>query len=154
MQIALDQLPDDIDALKSLVAGQTAHNNRLVTRNEQLESKVIILQEQLNIALAKRYSASSEKISPDQIRLFNEAEADSEAAAIPDVDDEVVIVGTHQRRKRGRRPLPEDLPWVDIIHEIPECERRCDHDGRLLAEIGEVLCEQLDIIPAKIQVIL
>jgi len=153
MQIALDQLPDDIDALKSLVAGQTAHNNRLVTRNEQLESKVIILQEQLNIALAKRYSASSEKISPDQIRLFNEAEADSEAAAIPDVDDEVVIVGTHQRRKRGRRPLPEDLPRVDIIHEIPECERRCDHDGRLLAEIGEVLCEQLDIIPAKIQVI-
>ena len=146
MQIALDQLPDDVDALKSLVADQ-------VVRNEQLESKVFLLQEQLNIALAKRYAASSEKISPDQIRLFNEAEVDNEAGAISDVDDEVVIVPAHQRRKRGRKPLPEALPRVDIIHEIPECERRCDRDGRLLAEIGEVICEQLDIIPARIQVL-
>jgi transposase len=153
MQIVPDQLPDDVDALKSLVADQTADNDRLVARNEQLESKVIILQEQLNIALAKRYAASSEKISPDQIRLFNEAETDSEVAGTLDVDDEVVIVPMHQRRKRGRKPLPDDLPRVDIIHEVPESERRCDRDGRLLAEIGEVICEQLDIIPAKIQVI-
>ena len=58
MPIALDQLPDDIDALKSLVADQ-------VGRNEQLQSKVIILQEQLNLALARRYAASSEKLAPD-----------------------------------------------------------------------------------------
>ena len=31
--------------------------------------------------------------------------------------------------------------------------RRCYHDGRLLTEIDEVISEQLDIIPAKIQVI-
>jgi transposase len=153
MQNALDQLPDDVDALKSLVAEQSIKLDHFVARNEQLESKVIILQEQLNIALAKRYAASSEKISPDQIRLFNEAEVDSEVVGTLAVDDEVVIVPEHQRRKRGRKPLPEELPRVDIVHEIPECGRCCDHDGRLLAEIGEVICEQLDIIPAKIQVI-
>ena len=38
MPIALNQLPDDIDALKSLVADQAV-------RNEQLQSKVILLQE-------------------------------------------------------------------------------------------------------------
>jgi len=146
MPIALDQLPDDIDVLKSLVADQ-------VVRNEQLESKVILLQEQLNLALAKRYAASSEKVSPDQIRLFNEAEADSEAAATRDMDDEVVVVPAHQRRKRGRKPLPEHLPRVDVVYELPESERRCDRDGQLLAEIGEVICEQLDIIPAKIRVL-
>lgn len=144
MPIVLNQLPDDIDALKSLVADQAV-------RNEQLQSKVILLQEQLNLALARRYAASSEKISPDQIRMFNEAETDVEAASA--ADDAVIIVPAHKRRKRGRKPLPDTLPRVDILHELPASERRCEHDGQLLTEIGEVTSEQLDIIPAKIQVL-
>ena len=76
MQIAPDQLPDDIDTLKSLVANQATKLDEFTARNEQLQSKVLILQEQLNLALAKRYAASSEKISPDQVCLFDEAEAD------------------------------------------------------------------------------
>ena len=154
MPIALHQLPDDIDVLKSLVADQVNNNELLVARNEQLQSKVIILQEQLNLALARRYAASSEKISPDQIRLFNEAEVDVEAY-IPDADadEDVILVPAHTRRKRGRKPLPANLPRIDVIHEIPESERHCPHDGGLLTEIDAVISEQLDIVPAKIQVI-
>src|SRR3990172_12750118 len=124
MPIALHQLPDDIDVLKSLVADQVNKNELLVARNEQLQSKVIILQEQLNLALARRYAASSEKISPDQIRLFNEAEVDVEAY-IPDADadEDVILVPAHTRRKRGRKTLPANLPRIDVIHEIPESER-------------------------------
>jgi transposase len=144
MPMTPNQLPNDIDALKSLVADQAV-------RNEQLQSQVILLQEQLNLALAKRYAASSEKISPDQVCLFDEAEAD--VPAIVDADDAVIRVPAHTRKKRGRKSLPDNLPRVDVIHELPESERRCDHDGRLLAEIDEVISEQLDIIPAKIQVI-
>ena len=143
MPIALDQLPDDVDALKALVAAQVA-------RNEHLESKVLTLQEQLNLALARRYAASSEKISPDQIRLFNEAERDVEVAV--DSDD-AIRVPAHSRNKRGRRPLPAALPRVDVVHDLPAAERCCDHDGQLLVEIGDVISEQLDIIPAKIQII-
>lgn len=139
-----NQLPNDIDALKSLVADQTV-------RNEQLQSQVILLQEQLNLALAKRYAASSEKISPDQVCMFDEAEAD--VPAIEDADDNVLFVPAHKRKKRGRKPLPDNLPRIDVIHDLPESERHCDHDGLLLAEIDEVISEQLDIIPAKIQVI-
>ena len=150
MQIAPDQLPDDIDALKSLVANQATKLDEFTARNEQLQSKVLILQEQLNLALAKRYAASSEKISPDQVCLFDEAEAD--VPAIEDADD-VILVPAHTRKKRGRKPLPDNLPRIDVIHDLHESERHCDHDGRLLSEIGEVISEQLDIIPAKIRVI-
>jgi len=150
MPIALNQLPDDIDALKSLVADQAARNEQLTTENQHYKTQVLTLTEQLNLALARRYAASSEKISPDQVLMFDEAEVDVEAA--PDTDD-VVIVPVHKRRKRGRKPLPDNLPRVDVIHEIPESERHCDHDGQLLVEIGEVISEQLDIIPAQIQVI-
>ena len=40
-----------------------------------------------------------------------------------------------------------------MLHEIPECERCCDRDSRLLTEIGEVISEQLDIILATIRVL-
>jgi transposase len=158
MLIALDQLPDDVDTLKTLVADQatkldhfTARNEQLTTENQHYKTQVLTLTEQLNLALARRYAASSEKLSPDQIRLFDEAE--SEAASAVDVDDDVIIVPAHKRKKRGRKPLPDNLPRIDVVHEIPESARYCDHDGQLLVEIGEVISEQLDIIPAKIQVI-
>jgi len=162
MPIALHQLPDDIDALKSLVADQFVRNEQLQAdkqaldqKNEQLAARVLTLQEQLNLALARRYAASSEKFSPDQICFFDEAERDDEAVPDPhaDSDDDEIMVAAHTRKKRGRRPLPDHLPRVDVIHELPESERRCDHDGRLLSEIDEVISEQLDIIPAKIQVL-
>ena len=162
MPIALQQLPDDVDALKSLLTDQLVRNEQLQAdkqavnqKNEQLKVQVLTLTEQLNLALARRYAASSEKLSPDQIALFDEAELDGEAdpgVAGASTDDDEVTVAAHQRNKRGRKPLPDHLPRVDVVHELAEDERRCDHDGQLLNEIGEVISEQLDIIPATIQV--
>ncbi len=147
MPISPAQLPDDIDALKALVMEQTA-------RADHLDARVITLQEQLNLALARRYAASSEKLSPDQIRLFDEAEVDLLDDAVDEVEqDDMVEVPAHTRKKRGRKPLPDTLHRVDVIHEIPEDQRHCPHDGQLLAEINEVVSEQLDIIPAQIRVI-
>ncbi|MDT8328924.1 MAG: IS66 family transposase [Roseovarius sp.] len=158
MAIALDQLPDDVEALKSLVADQVARNAQLqadhqalVQHNEHLQTKVLSLQEQLNLALARRFAARSEKLSPDQIRLFDEAEVEADTPVAD--EDETVTVPAHSRRKTGRKPLPEHLPRVEVVHALSEAERVCPHDGQWLAEIGEVTSEQLDIIPAKIQVI-
>ena len=157
MPIALHQLPDDIDALKSLLAKEAARNEKLTTENQRYKVQVLTLTEQLNLALARRYAASSEKCSPDQICLFDEAELDNEAATDADVDtaaaDDEITVAAHKRKKRGRRPLPDHLPRIEVIHELPESMRRCEHDGRLLTEIDAVITEQLDIIPAKIQVL-
>ncbi len=99
MKKALDQLPDDVDLLKSLVADQLARNEQLSAQNQRYKAQVLTLQEQLNLALARRYAASSEKISPDQIRLFDEAEADTEV----EPEDDEIIVPAHTRRKRGRK---------------------------------------------------
>ena len=72
MEKAQKQLPDDIDLLKSMLADQAikldeaaTQKQQLIARNQQLESRVLTLQEQLNLALARRYAASSEKISPE-----------------------------------------------------------------------------------------
>ncbi|MFW2439876.1 MAG: transposase domain-containing protein [Arenicellales bacterium] len=92
----LTELPDDIEALKALVRKQ-AQDKRL------LQAEVVSLQEQLNLLLHKRFGASSEKVSPDQLRLFNEAQADE----VPvDEPAERVSIPAHQRKKPGRKPLP------------------------------------------------
>ena len=154
------QLPDDIEFLKALVAEQVALNAQILAEKAaadqhivRLDAKVLSLQEQLNLALARRYAASSEKLSPDQIRLFDEAEADAAMGGEDDAHDEAIAVPTHTRKRRGRRPLPENLPRVDVIHEIPADQRHCPHDGQVLAEIDQVVSEQLDIIPAQVRVI-
>ena len=147
-------LPDDIESLKALLLEQQARNAQLLTENLQYKAKVLTLQEQLNLALAKRFAASSEKIAPDQLRLFDEAEVDSAQAVFvtEDASDKLTIA-SHTRKKPGRQPLSDSLPRVDVIHELDEHERECPHDGRRLTEIGEEISEQLDIIPAKMQVL-
>jgi len=44
------------------------------------------------------------------------------------------------------------LPRIRIEHRVPQAEQVCDC-GCQRVEIGEVTSEQLDIVPAKIQVI-
>lgn len=154
-----DSLPNDVDALKALVRQQAEINDDLIRKNRQQSNQIFSLQEQLNLALARRYAASSEKVSADQIRLFDEAEADvdelesSDVDSLADGDDDTIEVPAHTRKKRGRKPLPDTLPRVDVVHELPESEQVCPHDGQALKVITEVISEQLDIVPAKIQVI-
>ncbi|MCZ7599797.1 MAG: IS66 family transposase [Gammaproteobacteria bacterium] len=45
------------------------------------------------------------------------------------------------------------MPRLEVVHELPEAERVCPHDGRMLNDIGETISEQLDIVPATIRVI-
>ena len=150
MQNVPNKLPENIEALKALIVEQAAHVAHLEQKNVCLDAKVLSLQEQLNLALARRYAASSEKLSPDQIRLFDEAEVEIQVEL---ADNETVIVPEHSRKKRGRKKLPDTLPRVDVVHELSAEEQVCPHDGAALTEIGEVISEQLDIVPAKIQVI-
>jgi transposase len=152
-------LPDDIDALKALLIEQNHHIEKIQTEKETLKIENTRLQEQLNLAIARRYAASSEKISPDQFRLFDEAEvddndADDDESTLLSNEENTTTVAEHTRKKKtGRKPLPESLTRVDVVYELSETDRVCEHDGNVLNEIGDVVSEQLDIIPAKIQVL-
>lgn len=154
MNVAPDKLPDELEELKSIVANQVALVKKLTLENQQYKHQVLTLQEKLNLAIARRYAASSEKISADQLRLFDEAELDTQLDVSADEgEDDSITVPEHKRRKSGRKKLPDTLPRVDVVHELPEDERVCPHDGTLLSEIGEDISEQLDIIPASIRVL-
>lgn len=70
----------------------------------------------------------------------------------PDAKEESVPVEAHIRKKRGRKPLPENLPRVEKVHDIADTEKICGCGCRL-SRIGEEISEQLDVVPARVQVI-
>ena len=76
-------------------------------------------------------------MSPDQLALFNEAEAIAEAIT---PEQETV---SYTRRKPKRKPLPKDLPREVIIHDIAEEDKICDDCGHELHKMGEDKSEQL-----------
>jgi len=138
-------LPDNINELKEKVISLSESNSHFEVENT-------ILREQVRLLRSQIFGRKTEKHSliPDdgQALLFNEVE---EFSPEEEVKEDVEIKG-HKRKKRGRKPLPEGLPRVDVIHDIGEEEKICAC-GCIKSCMGKEISEQLDIIPAKIQVI-
>lgn len=144
------QLPDDIDALKEIISN-------LSKLTDKYEKEIQYLEEKNNLLLQKLFGRKSEKLTPEDIlqgRLFDEPEfcfIQDEDESV-EVSESVTVVSSHTRKKRGRKPLPESLPRVDVVHDITSDEKHCAC-GCEMKKIGEDVSEKLDIIPAKIQVI-
>ena len=144
MDSVIKKLPEDPVLLKKLLAKQSSEIEKLKEENQ-------LLQEQINILLAKRFGPSSEKQTIDIPGQFNEAEDDQESSASE--ESETIEVPAHNRKKPKRKPLPKGLPREDVIHDLPVEERICSIDDSELAEVGREISEQLEIIPAQIKVI-
>ncbi len=109
-----------------------------------------ILKEQIKSLQNMVFGRKSEKTPKDdgQLSLFDMPEPE-----VPILEEpEIVTIDEHTRKKRCRKPLPADLPRVDVVHELSEEERQCKC-GCLKDRIGQEESEQLDYIPAKVRVI-
>jgi transposase len=159
----INNLPDDTASLQSIIITLNSKYNTLdagyKTLQENHESKIRYyedeiryLNEKIRLLSFKLFGRKFEKLSPEdelQGRLFNEAEACADEKQA--VKEEKIKVAPHERRKRGRRPIPEAIPRVNIIHDLSEEEKICAC-GEAMEKIGEEISEKLDIIPPKAQV--
>jgi len=143
-------LPDDVDALKALVLRQREeHAAAMAARDTTIE----LLHEKIRMLLAQRFGAASERVAEAQLGLFNEAEQEAATAADAQSEPESIEVPAHSRRVAKRKPLDAKLPRVQVVHELAEQDKHCPHDGTALECIGTVDSEQLDIVPATVQVL-
>ena len=143
-------LPDSIEELRTLVLLQhEKHEVEISERNEEIAE----LREYIRLLKSQRFGPRSERAVPDQMGLFNEAEAACDEAS--DEEEASVGVSGHARRKRGgRRPLPDFLPREEIVHDLAEDQKRCGNDpSHPLVTIGENRLEQLVFIPASAKVL-
>jgi transposase len=136
-------LPDDVESLKTLIVEREAAIGERDLEIQQLREYVRLLKSQ-------RFGASSERIHRDQLGLFNEAEQLVDEAA---QDEALIEVPSHTRARGGRRRLPAWMPREEVLHDLPEEEKICSHDGEALVEIGRETSEQVEFIPATARVL-
>ncbi|MFP1131221.1 IS66 family transposase [Asticcacaulis sp. W401b] len=134
----------------------------LKAQKEALALRVVKLEEELALARLHRFAPKSEKHID---RLFNEAEqtvAEYEGEDGDDGDggdgDGVVLPETglasgnpETGKKRGRRPLPENLPRERVEYDLPDDQKGCPCCRGQMHRIGDVQSEQLHIeVKAKV----
>jgi transposase len=150
----------------SLPSGEVALRELLHTQQRAYEEShlqalnyINYLFEQMALSRHRLFGASSEQIS-GQGCLFDEAEvlasATTEEQDIAPIPAELAANKSAEKpvtKARGKRtPLPPELPRVEIMHEVPEAERTCPC-GTPMVIIGQVVSEQLDIVPMQIRVL-
>ncbi len=140
----ISKLPENTSDLKKLISDLSDSHSDLEEKNQFLEERIRLLQNEL----FGRKSEKQKLPEKDQLQLclFDEPELPEPEKA------DTITVPAHTRMKSGRKPLPKDLPRIDVVHDIDESEKICAC-GCPLSRIGQEESEKLDIIPAKMQVI-
>ena len=135
----LQQAQADIDQLSARIDVLEQDRAHLIEENRWLKQQL--------------FGRSSEKrpaaVPANQSWLFNEAEA----VASPAEEVAEIAIPAHRRKVAGRKPIADDLPRVDVIHDLPEAEKICPKDGAALECIGEEESQQIDFMPARVQVL-
>ena len=147
MTIAPDSLPDDIAALKHIIADMA---------RDAVAAQTEIAKLKFQLARYRRaeYGRSSEKLARvvEQFELAIETlqadQAERRAAASPAVA--AAIEEAVEKQKPARRPLPEHLPREEVRHPAA-CA--CPHCGGALRRIGEEVTETLDYVPGRFKVV-
>lgn len=129
----------------------------LQAENRQLAERLVKLEEELALARLHRFAPKSEKHID---RFFNEAEqsavegddagcVETDCVDLPDTG--LLATEKAQGKKRGRRPLPANLPRERIEYDLPDDQKACPCCHGQMHRMGETVTEQLHIeVKAKV----
>jgi len=150
-------LPEDVAACHDLIAQLDSANDQLSATLESQGRELEQLKHYIAQLLRQRFGPRSERVDPNQLALFdgNGADAQQAAAAIdePTENPSLAVVVREHRRGGGRSALPADLPRRQVEHDLAEADKACPSCGQARERIGCETSEQLEFIPASLEVI-
>lgn len=138
------------------MSNQDAYIEQLENTIKDLQNQVNNLTEMVMLLRKDKFGPSSEK-SPKQVdgqlSLFNEAELEADASVTEPIKKTVKgYIRTNSRTKREE--LIKELPVREILCEADPGELFCEQCSAPLRPLGrEVVREELEYIPAKLQVV-
>ena len=141
----LSELPDDLHTLRQLVL-------QLLQSLRGKDAEVSKLQHRLDLLLRRLYGRSSEKVDPLQRLLFETAAEEllstpaAPAAEAPALD-------TLKRRGHGRRPKPDHLKRIEVVHDLTPAEKQALGGAGGLVPIGEEITELFEWEPSCLYVV-
>lgn len=146
--------------LNELIRSLREENQELKTANERLlcqknedTQKLEQLREQISALLQRIYGRRSERFEhPDQGELG--LEWLEEPKPIPEKPNDTELIEYIRRRpvKPGTKPLPENLERIVVPIDPPESERTCACCFKEMERVGEVVREELDVVPPRFRV--
>lgn len=146
-----------INRQKQEIAAKDLEITEKMTKLKAAELENTRLEEELASLLRYRFCAHSEK-ADNQPWLFDfedeefiPSDEEIEASVAGEGPFKETVVRAYKRRKCGKKPLADELPRKDIIHDIADEDKHCGC-GKDLVKIGEDVSERLHIEPAKIYV--
>lgn len=125
---------------------------RLETELAKALAKLRWFEEQYRLSRHRQFGASSEKTDPDQLMLFNEAEALAEPASDEPTFEQI----TYKRRTKAKGKRDEqlaDLPETTVFYTLPIEEQVCPCCSGALHKMGEDVRRELKIVPAEVSVV-
>ena len=155
-------LPTDVESLRKLLL-QTqkafaATQQKLEVSQQQVAELSTTVEDQLSKLEAKDQQIvellralrgkKRELVDPDQLLLFNVGEFEQ---LLEEAAEETQPA--RRKRKHGRRLIPDDVPHEEVVHELPEAERLCPHDGQPMPLIRYEVSKQLEFVPAQVKVL-
>jgi transposase len=153
--LAMDDLPDDIEALKALVIEQSAETAALHARVREEEAAlkerdatIAYLQLQVQKLQRDKYGQSSERTQRllEQFQLALE-DIEGDVSEAREKTEAVANIPAHTRRQPKRGPLPAHLPRERHVIEAPQACPCCGSDK--LSKLGEDITETLEVIPRR-----
>lgn len=125
-------------------------NELLRQEKAKLELKLKWFEDQHRLHLQKLYGRSSEKVSSEQLSLFNEAESESK----PEAPDPKVEEITYKRKKKQghREEMLKDLPVETIEYDLPDEEKTCNCSATMHL-MSKNVRKELKIVPAQVSVV-
>ncbi len=172
----LDNLPDDPKKLKEIIFQLNENNIRLNENNVQ-QNKILVqqsavidelnkelrrqkalnenIQHQLKQLMKRLYGPRSDKLSPNDLPLFdpetalgilNPPESEPSDSAVVDPSSETPRKPSNGH---GRKPFPAHLTRKDIVLDIKPEEKVCSQCETEKKKIGEETSEQLEYVPAS-----
>jgi len=162
MHAASSTTTTDINGIRALLVSllQDGKNDAVVdlvlALLQQLKDDNDRLQARLARLLRDKFGRRSEKISPDQLRLFLEEALRPEAGEAPadtTLPSPLPRLKTTPFRRTGRRPLPADLPREEVVLEPPAEQKVCAVCGAVKVCIGHEKSEVLEFVPARFKVV-
>ncbi len=145
MEIDPKNLPQDAAALQQMLLRALA---QLAAKERELQRVRHWLQQ----LLRHRYGQKRERVDENQLFMF----AAQIAGIGQEPPPEPKPVAAEPRRAlqgHGRQPLPKSLQRRRVVYELPEAQRRCPQCHGELKHIGEDIREQLEYVPASLEVI-
>lgn len=143
MADAVAAVPDDIDELKR-------QHLVMVSQIADLKRELLWMREKLFGRERALFGSSSEKLSGSedlQLRLFNEAEVESDKA---ETTGTTTVVKEYQRSNAGRKKRSNPDETVEVVHDLSDEEKTCRCCGTVRPMINQERSEEFDLVPAKV----